>query len=292
MTRYPPLLFPVQMESEHQKTTVIAFVGGGNMAGSIIGGLVASGWPVENIRVSDPDPERRKMLAQHYGVTCLADNVRCIQGVDAVILSVKPQVMKEVVIPLRTVLQHECPLLISIAAGIRSTDILRWVGRELAFVRVMPNTPALIRKGVSGLWANVWTVPVQRDMAEETMGAVGDVVWVNAESEIDIVTGISGSGPAYFFKLMELMIKAATEQGLDPTLARPLVLKTALGAASLICQNQQDPEVLCRQVTSPGGTTEAGICRMEELGLEDAIRSGISAAVKRSNELSDQYGEI
>ena len=278
------------MRPDNPTKPVVAFIGGGNMAGSMIGGLVTAGWPPDRIRVAEPLDDRREALSRAHGIHCSGDSIRCIRGADLVILAVKPQVLREVVLALAETLRGESPLLISIAAGIRGGDILSWVGGELPFVRVMPNTPALVNRGISGLWANALVGPGQRAAAEETMRAVGEVVWVEDESLIDTVTGVSGSGPAYFFKLMELMMEAAQKQGLDSDRARTLVLETAAGAATLIRNSDLAPAELRRQVTSPGGTTEAGIRRMEDKGLDDAVLSGIDAAVIRSRELSDQFG--
>lgn len=278
------------MRPDNPTKPVVAFIGGGNMAGSMIGGLVTAGWPPDRIRVAEPLDDRREALSRAHGIQCSGDSIRCIRGADLVILAVKPQVLREVVLALAETLRGESPLLISIAAGIRGGDILSWVGGELPFVRVMPNTPALVNRGISGLWANALVGPGQRAAAEETMRAVGEVVWVEDESLIDTVTGVSGSGPAYFFKLMELMMAAAQKQGLDSDRARTLVLETAAGAATLIRNSDLAPAELRRQVTSPGGTTEAGIRRMEDKGLDDAVLSGIDAAVIRSRELSDQFG--
>ena len=260
------------------------------MAASIIGGLVSSEWPRSRIRVSDPADGRRAELAANHGVETLDDNLACIDGADIVVLAVKPQVLQSVVSPIAASLASNKPLLVSIAAGIRSADILGWIGGELPFVRVMPNTPALVNRGISGLWANSQVSSLQRDQAEHAMGAVGRVIWVDDESLIDTVTGVSGSGPAYFFKVMELMIEAAEDLGLGHEAARTLVVETALGAATLMRQSDLTPAELRRQVTSPGGTTHAGIEQMEAGGIDDAIREGVRAAVLRSIELSEQFG--
>ncbi len=268
----------------------IAFIGGGNMAASIIGGLLASGWPANAIRVADPSAERRAFLESEHGITCFTDNGECISDAGSVVLAVKPQVLRDVVAPLSGQLGEQQPLLISIVAGIRSADVLGWIGAELPYVRVMPNTPALVNRGVSGLWANEHTGEEQRARAEETMRAVGAVVWVDDEAGIDAVTGVSGSGPAYFFKVMELMIDAAESHGLAPGAARTLVVETALGAATLMGASELSPAELRRQVTSPGGTTEAGMRQMEAAGIDAAVRGGVDAAVRRSTQLSDEFG--
>ena len=278
------------MQATDSSAPLIAFIGGGNMAGSIIGGLVASGWPADRIRVADPDDGRREAVIREHGVDAWRDNDECVDGADIVVLAVKPQVLRDVVSPLADRLAQGNPLLISIAAGIRSGDILGWTGADLPIVRVMPNTPALVNRGVSGLWANDRTDARQRAEAERTMSAVGRVVWVDDEALIDTVTGVSGSGPAYFFKMMELMMEAAEAHGLPPDAARTLVVETALGAATLMARSALSPAELRRQVTSPGGTTDAGIRRMEAGGIDDAVRQGVGDAIRRSVELSDQFG--
>ncbi len=278
------------MTSDNTGKPVVAFIGGGNMAGSMIGGLITAGWPSDSIRVAEPVASRREELAHSHGISCFENNIPCIRGADLVVLAVKPQVLREVVRALAEPLLGASPLLMSIAAGIRGADILNWVGGELPFVRVMPNTPALVNRGVSGMWANDLVGPGQRAAAEETMRAVGEVVWVEDESLIDAVTGVSGSGPAYFFKVMELLLEAAEQHGLDSESARTLVVETAIGSATLIRNGSLSPAELRRQVTSPGGTTEAGIRQMEGDGIDDAVLSGVSAAVIRSRELSDRFG--
>jgi pyrroline-5-carboxylate reductase len=269
---------------------VIAFIGGGNMASSIIGGLVSSGWPASMIRVSDPVDSQRENLSQKFGVQCYEDNQLCIESADVVILAVKPQMLRQVVTPISSSLQDSTPLIISIVAGISSRDTMDWIGVNLPFIRVMPNTPALVNRGVSGLYATSSTSDSQRELAATLMKSVGEVVWVSQESLIDTVTGVSGSGPAYFFKLMELMIAEAEANGLDAESAQTLVVETAAGAAALMQQSALRPAELRRQVTSPGGTTNAGIQFMEQAGIEQAVRGGVRAAVLRSAELAEEFG--
>jgi pyrroline-5-carboxylate reductase len=278
------------MQPDSNHTPRIALIGGGNMAGSIIGGLASSGWPGDRIRVAEPRAGRREELEEDHGVVTFEDNTECIAGADIVAFAVKPQVLRDVVSPLAAPLASAAPLVISIVAGIRSGDILGWIGADLPFVRVMPNTPALVNRGVSGLWANELADDEHRRQAERTMTAVGEVVWVDDESLIDTITGVSGSGPAYFFKIIELMMDTAMDNGLDPDSARTLVVETARGAAALISQSDLSPAELRRQVTSPGGTTEAGVRRMEAGGIDEAVRQGVRAAIRRSAELSDQFG--
>ncbi|MGB5708276.1 MAG: pyrroline-5-carboxylate reductase [Arenicellales bacterium] len=269
---------------------IVAFIGGGNMSSSIIGGLIKSGWPTEKIRVSDPVAEQRQKLITQYSIYCFEENGACVDGAEVVVLGVKPQMLKEAVASIADQLSEQTPLLVSIAAGIPSDSIISWIGRELPFIRVMPNTPALVNCGVSGLFANSLTTKPQRQLAESLMHAVGEVIWVNDENLIDTVTGVSGSGPAYFFKMMELMIAEGIANGLTPAAAKSLVIETARGAASLIRSSSLEPAELRHQVTSPGGTTEAGIRYMEQAGIDDAIRGGVKAAILRSSELSRQFG--
>lgn len=269
---------------------VIAFIGGGNMASSIIGGLIASGRPASAIRVSDPMESQRNDLTKKFGVRCFADNKTCIEGASVVVLAVKPQMLRAALSTMSDALALAKPLVISIVAGISSSDTLGWIGTDLPFIRVMPNTPALVNRGVSGLYATSFTSNAQQALATSLMESVGKVVWVNDESLIDTVTGVSGSGPAYFFKLMELMMAEAEANGLDTESARTLVVETAAGAATLMQQSPLTPEELRRQVTSPGGTTNAGIQFMEQAGIEHAVRGGVRAAVLRSAELAEEFG--
>jgi pyrroline-5-carboxylate reductase len=269
----------------------IGFIGGGNMARSIIGGLVSSGIPGTQFRVSDPSPEQRSRLEEISGVKAFDSNADCLDQCDIVVMAVKPQVMKEALSSVDSLLQASKPLIISIAAGILIQDMVRWIGAPLPVIRVMPNTPALVNCGVSGLFANELADQQHKDTAQAIMQAVGPAVWVNRESDIDTVTGISGSGPAYFFKLMEIMISAAQTHGLDPESARTLVLQTALGAARLANESDVEPGELRRQVTSPKGTTEAAINAMEDEGIENAVTAGIQAAIDRSEELARILGD-
>jgi pyrroline-5-carboxylate reductase len=270
----------------------IAFIGGGNMANSIIGGLVSSGWPTTSIVASDPSVEQRVLLESSFAVNTFEENKAAVEEAEIVVFSVKPQVMKQAIESVQIELIRSNPLIISIAAGIRTSDALRWIGQDMAFVRVMPNTPALVNSGVSGLLANAGTSSSQKQIASQIMEAVGQVVWVENEEDIDTVTGISGSGPAYFFKLMEIMIQAARSRGLSEKAARKLVLQTALGAAKLAEHSEHEPAVLRRQVTSPGGTTEAAILAMEKGGVDEVISDGIVAAIEKSDELAVTLGRI
>lgn len=269
----------------------ISFIGGGNMSRSIVGGLIASGYDASRIQVSDPLDDQRQMLGSQFRVKTCPENANCVTGSRVVVLAVKPQVMQQALASVQHELRAHKPLLISIAAGIRIDNILCWAGCEVPVIRVMPNTPALVNCGVSGLFANTLADESDRNLAEQIMQAVGAVVWLNSERDIDTVTGISGSGPAYFFRLMEIMMESAKEHGLDAPTARTLVLQTALGAAKLAVNDPSSPSELRRQVTSPKGTTEAALLHMEERGIEMAVKAGINAAIHRSDELATQLGE-
>ncbi|MDD9857019.1 MAG: pyrroline-5-carboxylate reductase [Gammaproteobacteria bacterium] len=273
--------------------TRIAFIGGGNMARSLIGGLLKSNWAAAGLSVSEPAAEAREALQRRFGrlgVTCVDDNAGCAAAAEVVVLAVKPQVLRAAVQSAAAALQRNKPLLISIAAGIRCADVLRWAGGEMALVRAMPNTPALVNAGVSGLFANPLAGARERDLAEAILRAVGETLWVGEEALLDTVTGISGSGPAYLFKWMELLAAGAEAHGLDRDAANALVVQTALGAALLAKHGGQAPDELRRQVTSRGGTTEAALEQMEALGLDDAVRRGIDAAIRRSVQIADQFG--
>ncbi len=270
---------------------VISFIGGGNMAHSIIGGLVASGWTANRIHVADPVESCRNLLEQEFGVHVYHDNQPCVENSRIVVFAVKPQMMRQAVTSIDHQLRTYKPLVMSIAAGIRIADIIRWSSAALPIVRVMPNTPALINSGVSAMLANPQTIDHQRLIAESVMQSVGSVVWVDSERDIDVVTGISGSGPAYYFKLMEIMINSAKDNGLDQQTATTLVLQTAVGAARLALASEHPPARLRQQVTSPGGVTEAALSFMEENGIDRIIADGIEAAIEKSNELATAVGE-
>ncbi|RTZ61711.1 MAG: pyrroline-5-carboxylate reductase [Gammaproteobacteria bacterium] len=269
----------------------IGFIGGGNMAASLIGGLLDGGAPAENIVVGEPNPDRQQWLEQKFGIAVTDNNADVIAQSDVVIMAVKPQQLKAVVEALAGALQTSKPLLISIAAGVRQTDMQRWAGGDLAIVRVMPNTPALVGAGAAGLYANGFVDDDQKALAQAILQAVGIAVWVTEESELDLVTAISGSGPAYFFFLMELMESAAVKHGMDIDQARLLTLETALGAAKLALLSDEGPAELRRKVTSPGGTTEAALTSMQEGKLPEIIELAICAATERSRELAKELGE-
>ena len=269
------------------KSPTIGFIGGGNMARSLIGGLVANGYDHNCICVSDPSADANNFIAQHYRVNISETNQQVVAASDTVVLAVKPQVVPKVLSDLSDSLQSKQPLLISIAAGIRLSDLENQIGGSLAIARVMPNTPALIQKGVSALYANSRVSDAQKSQVQTILSAVGKTVWLPNEDLLDAVTAISGSGPAYFFYLIESMEKAALELGLDSDTAHTLATETAVGAALLAASSDQAPATLRRQVTSPGGVTEAAIKVLETDDVGTSIVSAIRAGTQRSVEMSN-----
>lgn len=272
------------------KQCKIVFIGGGNMATSLIGGLLAQDCRGENLHVSDPDPARLDVLRQRYGVNVATDNSAFIAEADVVVLAVKPQVIRDVAAPLSGAIAQRRPLVISVAAGVRASSLAQWLGAEVAIVRTMPNTPALVGSGASALFANDHVSDEQRDLAESILRAVGLAVWVEDEAMMDAVTALSGSGPAYFFLVMEAMEKAAAGLGLPQPLAHLLTLQTAYGAAKMALESDEDIARLRERVTSPGGTTERALTTLREGGLEPLFASALKAACERSRELADMLG--
>ncbi|MCF7200987.1 pyrroline-5-carboxylate reductase [Pseudomonas oligotrophica] len=272
----------------------IAFIGAGNMAASLIGGLIGQGIAAESIRASDPGAEQRARLAAEHGIEVFADNAQALVGAEVVVLAVKPQVMQAVC---RELAAHLAPdaLVVSIAAGISCASLQAWLGATTdaprAIVRCMPNTPALLRQGVSGLYANAAVSAIQKQQAGQLLGAVGLALWLDEESLIDAVTAVSGSGPAYFFLLMEAMTAAGERLGLPRETAAQLASHTALGAARMACESEVEPSELRRRVTSPNGTTEAAIKTFQAGGFEQLVQQAVDAAARRSAELAEQLGQ-
>src|SRR5258708_7494928 len=265
----------------------ILFVGGGNMATALIGGLLQEGFKPGDLRVVDVSEQARQRLQSRFGVNAIA----AVDGdiaEDAVLLAGKPQQMHAGAQNLRACLRGQ--LVISIAAGIRTADLARWLGGHERIVRVMPNTPALIRSGVSGLFAAAAVEQSDRDRAQNILGAVGGVVWVRNESDIDVVTAISGSGPAYVFYFIEALEQAAVELGLNAAQAHELAIQTFVGAAKLAAGSDESAGVLRARVTSKGGTTEAALKSMEASDVRRKIVDAAQAAARRSRELADEHG--
>ena len=271
----------------------ICFIGGGNMATSLIGGLIAQGHPADSISVSDPNESQRSELEQTFSINTFADCGAAMNNADIVVLAVKPQVMKDVALSIAAALKDSAkqPLFVSIAAGINLFSLASWLGADQAIVRCMPNTPSLIQLGASGLFANEHTSIVQKNLAETVLKAAGIVQWVQNEAEIDAVTAVSGSGPAYYFLLMEAMIDAGTELGLSRETASELTIQTAIGAAQMAKASDVDVAELRRRVTSPGGTTEQAINTFEGAHLRDIVKAALNAANRRSGELAELLGE-
>jgi pyrroline-5-carboxylate reductase len=267
----------------------IAFIGGGNMARSLIGGLRARAHTAE-IAVSEPHSELRDALATDFGVQVYPENTAAATGRAIWVLAVKPQVMQSVCESLQELAQAQAPLVISIAAGISTASLQHWLGAHARIVRTMPNTPALIGAGITALYAGAEISPAARVQAEQLMQAAGATVWIEHEALMDAVTATSGSGPAYFFLLIEAMQQAAVEQGLSPEAARALVLHTALGAAKMALASDEPASVLRARVTSPGGTTAAALESFENAGFRTHVRDAIHAATARGKTLSAQFG--
>ena len=269
----------------------IAFIGGGNMGGSLIGGLIADGFDSGRIRVAEPDAQRRDALASRFGVITTGAASEAVTGCDVVVLAVKPQVMRAVAMEVGPHLQGRPVLVISVAAGIREAALERWLGGGLPIVRAMPNTPALVQSGASALHANPRVSRAQRSLAESVMRAVGLTVWLDDEDQMDAVTALSGSGPAYIFLVMEAMEQAGRELGLTTETARLLTLQTAFGAAKMALETSEDTRALRQHVTSPGGTTEQAVGVLTEGGIQRLFSQALKAAHRRAVELAEQLGE-
>lgn len=264
----------------------IGFIGAGNMAHSIIGGMLNAGYDATAIRAADPIlPEN------NIGIDITSDNNRVARWADIIILAVKPQTLKAVCTNILQAVQNKKPLIISVAAGIRSEAINNWTGGNNAIIRVMPNTPALIGQGMSGMFFNEQVSNDQKQIAEKILGMVGKTVWLDREADIDSVTAISGSGPAYFLLFIEALIDAATNRGLPPETARVLALQTALGAAQMASESTHSVTKLRHQITSPGGTTEQAIDTLKKGQLTQLINQAVDAAAKRSAELAEKLGQ-
>ncbi|KAF0836479.1 pyrroline-5-carboxylate reductase [Methylovorus glucosotrophus] len=268
--------------------TKISFIGGGNMARALIGGLQSNGYAMDAISVIEPDADKRQQLHAEYGVH-VTEQLPSVSSADVIVLAVKPQQLRDLAIFLGSLLHGQ--LVISIAAGIRSQDLARWLGGYQAIVRVMPNTPAQIQAGISALYALPAVSAAQKDIADTIMQAAGKTVWLDAEQKMDAVTAISGSGPAYVFYFIEAMQQAALELGLSAEDARLLSLQTFAGATALAAQSSETPATLRAQVTSKGGTTERALLSMDTAGVKNAIIQAAHAAAARSAELGDQLGK-
>lgn len=266
----------------------ICFIGGGNMATALIGGLAGKLTAGANIHVVDPNAEALAKLTKQFGVTSSDKVDAVVRDADIIVLAVKPQQMKEVAAALAPHIAAQ--LVLSIAAGIRAADLSRWLNRHQAIVRSMPNTPALIGKGIAGMVAMAGVTAQQRDMADAILRSVGATVWLEDEALIDPVTAISGSGPAYVFYFIEAMQQAAQEMGLTAEQGTQLAIATFAGASQLAAQASEPVSVLRERVTSKGGTTYAALTSMEASGVKDSIVRALHAAAQRGRELGDEFG--
>ena len=269
----------------------IGFVGGGNMARALIGGLIGRGTAASQLSVGEPAPAARESLARDFKVRVSADNRAAIEGCDLVIVAVKPQEAGAVLKALAPQLQGARTVLVSVAAGIQIASVSAWVGAAVPVIRTMPNRPALIGAGVTGMFAAPGVTMEQRRLAEQTLQAAGQTVWVARESDLDIVTALSGSGPAYFFLLAELMMQAAVAQGLAPEAARQLAVGTLQGAGALARLSDGDLARLRTEVTSKGGTTEAALNVFAAADLGGIVERAMQAATQRSRELAISFGD-
>jgi pyrroline-5-carboxylate reductase len=285
----------------------LAFIGGGNMAAALIGGLTKRGLPSGQIVVADPSPDQLKRLQREFGVTVTGDNAAAVKDAEVVVLAVKPQMMRAVVTDLAPhIAGTQIPpsmgatqairlgpaqtLVISVAAGIPHAALARWLGPHVPVIRTMPNRPALNGFGATGLYAPKSVGAANRALAEMVMAAVSAIVWVEHESQMDTVTALSGSGPAYFFLFMEALEAAAHERGLPRDIAHQLTLDTALGAAQMARQSPESLVTLREQVTSKGGTTAAALAVLDAAGLRGIVAHAVAAADRRSAELAAEFG--
>lgn len=269
----------------------LAFIGAGNMASAIFGGLIDNGYPPEAITATATRDETLAPLKARYGINVTTDNAAAVFGADVVVLAVKPQKMRDVCLGLAEAIQISRPLIISVAAGIECAALERWLDGELAIIRCMPNTPSLVGAGASGLYANPQTSDAQRELAELLLGSVGLVEWVAEETLIDAVTAVSGSGPAYFFLMIEALEAAGIKRGLAPQSARRLAIQTAYGAAKMARESELEPAALKRQVMSPGGTTERAIASFESAGIQPIFDEATRACAERARELAAELGK-
>lgn len=270
-------------------STRITFLGGGNMASALIGGLLQRGYAAAQFQVVDISDAARAQLQQRFGVrTAAALSAEAVDS-DVILLAVKPQQLREVAGSLKPLLNRQ--LVLTIAAGVRVRDLMRWLGGYARIARAMPNTPALVLAGTTGLFATAQVDDVQRQQAAQILGAVGSVVWIEDETRLDAVTAVSGSGPAYVFYFIEAMDQAAREMGLSPDQSRQLVIDTFVGAAKLASQSDEPAAVLRARVTSKGGTTERALGEFDQSNLKNLIVAAVKSAAVRSRELGDTFGQ-
>ena len=273
------------------KSPVISFIGAGNMASAIIGGMLDNRFEAHNVWVSAPDDSHLQAVRNQFGVSVSTNNRYCVEQADIVVLAVKPQVMADVCRDIAPVVQNTRPLIVSIAAGLTADTIEQWLGGGLPMVRVMPNTPSLVGKGAAGLFANDQVSDEQKTMVQTVFESIGTALWVEDENLLHGVTALSGSGPAYFFLMLEALESAATDAGVEPATARKLAIQTMAGAAEMAARSEHDPAQLKRNVMSPGGTTERAINTFEDGGMRELVKKAYDAAFTRSEEMAKELAD-
>lgn len=269
----------------------ITFIGGGNMATSLIAGLISNDYATSDIHVAEPDQNKCDALQTQYGIQAFTDNTLAIADANIIVLAIKPQIMQLVCKGIADSVQKTKPLVISIAAGLLSKDISRWLGGDVSMVRCMPNTPSLLNEGATGLFANDNVSAKQKSQADKILATAGINVWVDQETQLDAVTAVSGSGPAYYFLFMEAMQNAAEKLGLNKEQAKQLTLQTALGAARMAIESDDDASILRAKVTSKGGTTEQAIKTFEDKQLQDIVMQAMQAANDKAIDLAEILGK-
>ena len=274
-----------------ENKTVIGFIGAGNMAYALIKGLLSNGFDAKNINVSDSNKELLINRQSELKITTYSDNNSLLDNSDIVVFAVKPQVLSIVCLQLKNKVKSN-HLFVSIVAGIRGNDINRWLGGNFALVRTMPNTPALFQSGVTGLFANDLVSNQQKELVTSILSSVGECFWVDDEKLIDAITAISGSGPAYFFLLMQSITQAATALGLDEKTANSLSIQTSLGASLMATKSGKDSKTLRKEVTSPNGTTQAAIESFQDQNFEGIVAAATRADYDRARELSNDLGDV
>lgn len=265
----------------------ITILGAGNMGASLLGGLLKNHYSPNHIWITDTDSKKLEKLQQEFQVHTTSNNKEAIHNADIILFAVKPQTMKDIAVELSEIIQAQHSLILSVAAGITTHQLEQWTGKNTPIVRAMPNTPALIGCGATALFANSHVSAEQHNLAESILRAVGITVWIEDEKLMDVVTALSGSGPAYFFLVIEALQNAAIELGLPKDIANLLTLQTAYGATRMALESAHTPAELRKHVTSPGGTTEQGVRTLEENNLRDILLKTLQAATNRSKELGN-----
>lgn len=273
-----------------QNTPTIGFIGAGNMAYALVSGLINHGHAPEHLAMSDTNAELLSLRQEEFSLKVFKDNQQLVEHCDVIVLAVKPQALSDVCRQIADTVRED-QLLVSIAAGVHIHDIDRWLNKGKSIVRTMPNTPSLLGRGITGLFANEQTSDTQQDIAQTIMHAVGKTLWVETEDLLDAVTAVSGSGPAYFFLMIESMTKAGESLGLDHNAAELLSIETALGAALMASESADTPRELRKKVTSPNGTTQAAIESLQDQNFEAVVSHALSAAYHRAGELGAELGD-